>query len=57
MNVKNGKVMFCHNCSNGNLDGSCIYGREDECGITEKRLNEIFNPLVKKLKECGELPN
>ena len=57
MQVKNGKIMFCYCCSNGNLVGGCIYGREDECGITTERLNEIFNDeLVKELQECGELP-
>lgn len=57
MQVKNGKIMFCHCCSNGNIDGGCIYGREKTCGIIQARLGDKFKPIVKKLKECGELPH
>ena len=71
MQVKNGKIMFCYCCSNGGLDGNCIYGWEDKCGITNERLNKIFNKkipithytgvgeettLIEGLKRCGELP-
>lgn len=57
MQVKNGKIMFCHCCSNSDIFGNCIYGKEDECGTTQERLDEIFNEeLVEELKECGELP-
>ena len=35
------RLLFCHCCSNGTLDGTCMYGREAECGHTEEEVREI----------------
>ena len=35
------RLMFCHCCSNGTLDNTCMYGREAECGIPVEDAKEI----------------
>ena len=45
MPKETGILLFCHCCSNGTLDGTCMYGREAECAITEEHIKEVANRL------------
>ena len=45
MPKKTGILLFCRCCSNGTLDGTCMYGREAECALTEEHIREVANRL------------